>query len=103
MKLKPKYNDPNNMIDYKLDTHDGQFSQSKMPATIAEEIAQRASSVTLGEEKGFELVVNGDTLLPKDIFDFEEGEVEGLKPTKKRRTAKIEPSKEAGEGISNAE
>ena len=78
MKLKGKFNDPNNMVDYMLDTHDGQLSRSKMPATVAEEIAQRANSVELGNEKGFELIVNGDTYLPKGIFDFEDRELDEI-------------------------
>lgn len=78
MKLKSKFNDPNNMVDYMLDTHDGQLSCSKMPATVAEEIAQRANSLELGDSKGFELIVNGDTYLPKGIFDFEDGELDEI-------------------------
>lgn len=78
MKLKSKFNDPNDMVDYMLDTHDGQLSLSQMPATVAEEIAQRANSVELGNEKGFELIVNGDTYLSKSIFDFEDGELDKI-------------------------
>lgn len=83
MKLKDKYNDPSKMVDYKLDTRDGQFSLSTMPATVAEEIAQRAEKLSIREEKGFELCVNDEMLLPIDIFDFEDGEIEGIKKPKK--------------------
>lgn len=101
MKLKSKYNDPNNIIDYKLDTHDGQFAKSEMPATVAEEIAQRANSLGLRDEKGFEIVVNDEMFFPKDIFDFEEGEIEGLAPKKSRRPTKDELLKEADKEMTN--
>lgn len=101
MKLKSKFNDPNNTVEYKLDTHDGQFSESKMPATVAEEIVQRANMLDLSDEKGFEIVVNGEMFFPKDIFDFEEGEIEGLKPKKGGRPTKDELPKEAGKEMTN--
>ena len=102
MKLKSKYNDPAKLIDYKLDTKDGQFCQSQMPATVAEEIAQRATSIEVCEEKGFELVVNGDMMLPIDIFDIEEGEIEGRKPARKSgRPTKAELLEEAGKEMTN--
>ena len=101
MKLKSKFNDPNNTVEYKLDTHDGQFSKSEMPATVAEEIVQRANMLDLSDEKGFEIVVNGEMFFPKDIFDFEEGEIEGLKPKKGGRPTKDELLKEADKEMTN--
>lgn len=102
MKLKKKYNNPDAMVTYKLDTQDGEFCQSSMPATVAEEIAQRADSIEVRDEKGFELRVNGNTLLPKDIFDFEEGEIEGFKPPRKSgRPTKAELLEEAGKEMTN--
>ncbi|WP_165170629.1 hypothetical protein [Adlercreutzia sp. ZJ242] len=88
MKLKDEYNDRGALVDYMLDTHDGQRVLSKMPATVAEEIAKRADDVALGDEKGFELIVNGETYLPKDIFEFEDGELEKTAPKRTRRAAR---------------
>ena len=106
MKLKKKYDNAASTVDYKLDTKDGQFSQSSMPAKIAEEIAQRADAVELGEEKGFEIVVNGEMLFPQDIFDFDDGEIEGLKPKRSGRPTKDELLKGnphlGGAGAANA-
>lgn len=101
MKLKDKYNDPNNMVDYILDTHDGQRVKSEMPATVAEEIVQRANKLESRDEKGFEISVNGEMFFPRDIFDFEEGEIEGLKPKKSGRPTKDALLKEAGKEMTN--
>ena len=101
MKLKDKYNDPNNMVEYILDTHDGERVKSEMPATVAEEIAQRANTLALRDEKGFEIDVNGEMFFPKDIFDFQDGEIEGLKPKKSSRPKKAELLEEAGKEMTN--
>ena len=101
MKLKDKYNDPSNMVEYILDTHDGERVKSEMPATVAEEIVQRAAKLSVRDEKGFEIAVNDEMFFPKDIFDFEEGEVDGLKPAKKGRPTKADLLKEAGKEMTN--
>ena len=101
MKLKDKHNDPDNMVEYILDTHDGERVKSSMPATVAEEIVQRAENLAARDEKGFEIAVNGEMFFPKDIFDFEEGEVEGLKPKKGGRPTKAELLREAGKEMTN--
>lgn len=102
MKLKDKYNDPNNMVEYILDTHDGDRVKSEMPATVAAEIVQRASKVSARDEKGFEIAVYDEMFFPKDIFDFEEGEIEGLKPAKKSgRPTKADLLEEAGKEMTN--
>jgi len=102
MKLKDKYNKPTAMVDYKLDTHDGQFSKSSMPATVAEEIAKRAEKLSIREEKDFELCVNGETCLPIDIFDFEDGEIEGIeKPRKNGRPTHAELVDKADKTMTN--
>lgn len=102
MKLKDKHNDPNNMVDYILVTEDGDRVKSEMPATVAEEIVKRASKLTAREEKGFEIAVNGEMFFPRDIFDFDEGDIEGLKPARKSgRPTKAELLEEAGKEMTN--
>ena len=102
MKLKDKYNDPSKMVDYKLDTHDGQFSKSSMSATVAGEIAQRADKLSIREEKGYELCVNGEMLFPIDIFEVEDGEIEEMKkPRKSGRPTHAELVDTAGKTMTN--
>lgn len=102
MKLKDKHNDPNNMVDYILVTEDGDRVKSEMPATVAEEIVKRASKLSSRDEKGFEIAVNGEMFFSKDIFDFDEGEIEGLKPARKGgRPTKAELLEEAGKEMTN--
>ena len=67
------------MIDYKLDTGDGQFCKSSMPATVACEIVKRSGKVSASGEEGFELAA-GDMRFPAAFFEFEDGEVDGLQP-----------------------
>lgn len=95
MKLKPDYNTPEATIGYKLDTKDGSFAESAMPATVAEEIAQRAESVKVGGEKGFEIVVNGEMMFPAKAFDFDDGELEAL--SKPRKAARADDAKGGSE------
>ena len=96
MKLKSEFNDPNNLVKYYLDTHDGMHTVSSMPATVAEEMAKRAKTLEMCDEEGFELVVNGDTHLPISIFDIEDGEVE-YKAPKKTPARKAATAKKTGE------
>ena len=102
MKLKAKYNRNDAMIEYKLDARDGDFCLSSMPATVAEEIVKRADALAMRDEKGFELLVNGEMMFPISIFDFEDGEKEAIaapaepaEPAKAKR-AKA-PKQAAGE------
>ena len=90
------------MIDYKLDTEDGEFCRSTMPATVAEEIAKRSKKVALVDDKGFELSVDGGMRFPKDIFEFEDGEIgEPEPPRKSGRPTKAELLEEAGKEMTN--
>lgn len=102
MKLKNKYGNPSATIDYKLDTGDGEFALSTMPATVAEEIAKRSKKVALVDDRGFELSVDGGMRFPKDIFEFEDGELgESEPPRRGGRPTKAELLEEAGKEMTN--
>lgn len=104
MKLHEKHQAPDAEIPYLLDTKDGQFCEGRMRASVAEEIVRSAEARELGGREGFELVVNGRMLFPKQAFVFDDGEqVERGKRSPKRggRPTEKEPLEEAGETTSN--
>ena len=79
MQLK-KNQDKDELIDYFLDTHDGQKTRSSMPASVAEEIVKRAETLRLCDTKSFELVVDEKLMFPIDIFYVDENEMAELNP-----------------------
>lgn len=104
MKLHKDYQAPDSEITYRLDTKDGQFSEGRMRASVAEEIVHSAETREIGDIEGFELVVNGKMLFPRNAFAFDEGEeIERGKrsPKKGGRPTKKELLEEAGKTMTN--
>lgn len=73
-------------VDYLLDAGDGRWCKSRMPAGIAEEIAQRGECVELTGPEGFGLRVD-DMRFPADAFEWSEADLrpEPKKPARRRR------------------
>ena len=73
-------------LEYLLDAGDGRWSKSRMPAGIAEEIAQRGAVVELTGPEGFGLRVD-DMRFPEDAFEWEDADMrpEPKKPARRRR------------------
>lgn len=75
MRLAKRYRSDGATMPYLLDTHDGQFCSSTMPATVAEEIVHSAHTLTSCDVEGYGLLVDESMLFPEDAFEF--GEKEG--------------------------
>lgn len=74
MRLAKKYRSDGSTVPYLLDTHDGQFCSSTMPATVAEEIVRSAKALTTCDVEGYALYADETMLFPEDAFEFGEGE-----------------------------
>lgn len=74
MRLAKKYRSDGATVPYLLDTHDGQFCSSTMPATVAEEIVHSAKALTTCNVEGYSLLVDESMLFPEEAFEFAENE-----------------------------
>lgn len=84
MRLTEKYRAEGATIDYLLDTGDGEYCRSAMPADVAEEIANREAERGLDGPEGHELRA-GRNRFPKAAFEFDEGEEAALTAPKPKR------------------
>ena len=74
MRLAKRYRSAGATMAYLLDTHDGQFCSSAMPATVAAEIVRSAKELTTCDMEGYALRVDGELLFPEEGFEFDESE-----------------------------
>ena len=74
MKLSKKYRSEGAFMPYLLDVKDGRYCETQMPASCAEEIVRCADKLETCDMAGYELLVNGEMLFPKDGFDFDDSE-----------------------------
>lgn len=73
MRLAKRYRSHGARLPYMLDTQDGQFCESDMPATVALEIVRTAKELTTCDMDGYAILAD-HMLFPEEAFEFDEGE-----------------------------